>query len=140
MPDWVVAILQSYGLAGVVIAGLVTVVVVQYRSSSTINVGRLGEREILIKALEANTSAIRDNAKATDDRNKVTEQLADAIDRLASAFEMFSSKAEMNQQSLREKFADQKMVVDAMAESGRTNTGVLRDIRRDVEALLERVR
>lgn len=135
MPDWALTILQSYGLAGIVILALGYVVVYQNKSVTKLNDDRWDEKEILIKALESNTAAIKDNARATEERNRVTEQLAEAIEKLATAFEMFSHKTEMHNENVRERLADQKLVIDSVAEASRTNTGVIRDVRNILERL-----
>jgi hypothetical protein len=127
--EWVVDILKSYGLAGVVIAGLAYAVRWLIKSSNEVNNSRLGERDILIKALEANTTAIKENAKVTEARNIVTQDLAAAITKQAGAFEVFIQKTEFYQEALKEKVQDQKLTIEAIAESNRVNTGILRDVR-----------
>lgn len=129
MPDWVIVILQGYGLAGIVIAALSTAVYVQYKNAFEVNNNRLSERDVLIKALESNTTAIRENAKATENRNSITQDLASAITKQAAAFDLFLQKAEFQQESLKENIRDQKAVIEALAESNRINTGILTDVR-----------
>lgn len=129
MPDWFVTILQGYGLAGVVIAALGYAVYQQHKNATDVNNSRLSERDVLIKALESNTTAIKENAKVTEERNEVTQALAESIAKQAGVFEMFVQKMEMHQENLREKLADQKLIIDALAESNRVNTGILRDVR-----------
>lgn len=136
MPDWVVTILQSHGLAGLVIVALGYAVMYQHSFGVKVNESRLSEKELLIKTIEANTSAVRENARATEERNRVTEHLADAIEKLATAFEVFALKAETHHENVREKLSDQKLVIDSVAEASRTNTGVIRDLR----SLLERIK
>ena len=139
MPEWMVKILEAYGLAGLVIAALGVACYHLYSKNESTNTSRLAERDVLIKALGDNTTAVRDNARVMEERNKVTEQLADAMEKLATAFEMFSHKAEMHHENVREKLQDQKLVIDASAEANRVNTGVLRDIRTIMERIEKRV-
>jgi hypothetical protein len=131
--EWAVDILKSYGLAGVVIAGLAYAVRWLIKSANEVNNSRLGERDVLIKTIEANTTAIKENAKVTEARNAVTQDLAAAIVKQAGAFEVFIQKTEFYQESLKEKVQDQKLTIDALAESNRVNTGILRDIRDYIE-------
>lgn len=129
MPDWTIVILQSYGLAGVVIAALSAAVYLQYKNAFEVNNNRLSERDVLIKALESNTTAIRENAKATDNRNAITQELSDAIAKQATAFDLFLQKAQFQQDGLKENIKDQKAVIEALAESNRINSGILTDVR-----------
>lgn len=129
VPDWIISILQSYGLAGVVILALVVDRVRMSREATQVNNYRLSERDVLIKALESNTTAIRENARVTEARNIVTQDLADAISKQAGAFDVFLQKTEFHQSTIREALADQAKVFSAFSESNRVNTGVLRDVR-----------
>lgn len=131
-PSWIVNILQNYGLAGVVIFVLGLIVWVMYKSSVEVNNARLGERDILIKAIEANTQAARENAKATEDSNVVNKALADAITAQAATAQLFMQKIEMNNDSIKEKLADIKLVIDAMSQATLVANGTLRDIQRKV--------
>lgn len=128
-PGWFVTILQGYGLAGIVIFVLGWIVFFMYRSSLEVNNSRLGERDVLVKALESNTTAIRENAKATEARNSLTQDLAEAIGKQAGAFDLFIQKAEIQNEGFREKMRDMSVTVDALAEATRVNTGILRDVR-----------
>lgn len=134
MPEWVVTILQSYGLAGVVIAALAYTVFQQNKTASQVNNYRLAERDVLIKALESNTTAIRENARVTEARNIVTQDLADAISKQAGAFDIFLQKTEFHQANVRESLSDQAKVFAAFSESNRVNTGILRDVRDFIES------
>ncbi len=133
MPEWFVTILQGYGLAGVVIAALGYAVYQQNKSATEVNNHRLGERDVLIKALEANTTAIRENAKVTEARNIVTQDLAEAITKQASAFDVFLQKTEFYQTNLKDSVQKQSQLFEAFAESNRVNSGILRDIRDHIE-------
>lgn len=133
MPDWFVTVLQGYGLAGVVIAALGYAVYHQNKNATEVNNHRLGERDVLIKALEANTTAIKENAKVTEARNIVTEALADAISKQAGAFDVFLQKTEFHQATMKEAVQKQAQVIEAFSESNRVNTGVLRDVRDYIE-------
>lgn len=128
-PGWFVTILQGYGLAGIVIFVLGWIVFFMYRSSLDVNNSRLGERDVLIKALESNTTAIRENAHATENRNSITQDLAEAIGKQAGAFDLFIQKTELQNESFREKMRDMVATVDAMSEASRVNTGILKDVR-----------
>lgn len=135
--EWFVPILQGYGLAGVVIFSLGFVVWKQNRDACEVNNHRLGERDVLIKALEANTTAIRENAKVTEQRNAVTQELADAISKQAGTFDVFLQKNEFNQGNMKEALQAQVKAVEAFSESNRVNSGILRDIRDYVEGRRE---
>lgn len=135
MPDWVIIILQGYGLAGIVIAALAIAVYQQFKNSTEVNNNRLSERDVLIKALESNTTAIRENARATEARNTITQDLASAITKQATAFEMFLQKAEFQQENLKDNVRDQKAVIEAVSESIRIHTGILTDIRNKMATL-----
>lgn len=135
MPDWIIIILQGYGLAGIVIAALAIAVYQQFKNSTEVNNNRLSERDVLIKALESNTTAIRENARATEARNTITQDLASAITKQATAFEMFLQKAEFQQENLKDNVRDQKAVIEAVSESIRIHTGILTDIRNKMATL-----
>jgi hypothetical protein len=135
--EWFVPILQGYGLAGVVIFSLGFVVWKQNRDAFEVNNSRLGERDDLIKALEANTTAIRENAKVTEQRNLVTQDLADAISKQAGAFDIFLQKSEFNQANMKDSIQAQAKVLEAFSESSRVNSGILRDIRDHIEGQRE---
>lgn len=133
MPDWFVTVLQGYGLAGVVIAALGYAVWQQSKNAFEVNNHRLAERDVLIKALEANTTAIRENAKVTEARNQVTQDLAEAIGKQAGAFDLFLQKSEFNQTNMKDSIQAQSKVLEAFSESSRVNSGILRDIRDFIE-------
>ncbi len=133
MPDWVITILQSYGLAGVVIAALAFDNYQQRKSASEVNNHRLSERDVLIKALESNTTAIRENARVTEARNIVTQDLAEAISKQAGAFDVFLQKTEFHQSTMKDQMQAQNKLFEAFSESNRVNTGTLRDIRDHIE-------
>jgi hypothetical protein len=125
--EWVVTILQQYGLQGVVMGVLGYSVYYLVDSSVSINKDRLGEREILIRALDSNTNAVRDNAAATNDRNQVTKDLAQATEKQAVVLEMFIQKIQFQQDILREKLQDQKVVIDSLALANRVNSAAIQD-------------
>lgn len=135
--DWFVPILQQYGLAGVVIFSLGFVVWKQNRDAFEVNNHRLAERDNLIRALENNTTAIRDNAKVTEARNSVTQDLADAISKQAGAFDVFLQKAEFHQSNQKDALQAQSKALEAFSESNRINSGILRDIRDHIEGQRE---
>jgi 7-cyano-7-deazaguanine synthase in queuosine biosynthesis len=135
--DWMIPILQSYGLAGVVIAALGITVWQQNKNAFEVNNHRLAERDVLIKALEANTTAIRENAKVTEARNQVTQDLADAISKQAGAFDIFLQKTEFNQANFKDAQQAQGKALEAFSESNRVNSGILRDIRDFIEGQRE---
>lgn len=130
--EWITQILQGYGLQGVVIFALGYTVWWQNKNSVEVNNNRLSERDVLIKALEGNTTALRENAKATENGNEITQDLADAIAKQVAAFEMFLVKSEIQQGSMKEAINKQDFVINALAEANRTNTGILTDIRNKV--------
>ena len=132
-PEWVVTILQQYGLAGVVIAALAYAVYQQNKNANEVNNSRLAERDVLIKALESNTTAIKENAKVTEQRNVVTEALAEALSKQAGVFDVFIQKTEFHQTTIKDTMQTQSKVIDALAESNRVNTGILRDVRDHIE-------
>lgn len=131
--DWFIPILQQYGLAGVVIFSLGFVVWKQNRDAFEVNNSRLGERDVLIKALEANTTAIQENAKVTEQRNQVTQDLSEAISKQAGALDLFLQKSEFNQTTMRETVQVQTKVFSEFSESIRVNSGIVRDVRDYIE-------
>lgn len=128
-PAWVVGVLQANGLAGVVIFALAVAIVVIYRQGVAVNTSRLGERDVLLSALAANTSAINDNARVTEERNDATEKLADVIGRQGDVFDLFTANAKYQQELIKDQTAAQTKTIEALAESNRVNTGILRDVR-----------
>lgn len=138
-PTWIVSILQNYGLAGVVIFVLAFICYLMYKNSIEVNNSRLGERDVLIKTIESNTQAAKDNTKATEDRNVVTKALADAISAQAGAFQLFVQKMEMQNDTIREKLGDQKMVIDAVSQSNSVMAGMLRDMQRMLDSRSRKV-
>ena len=131
--EWIIGILQTHGLAGVVIFSLAAVVIKQNRDSTEVNNHRLGERDVLIKALEANTTAIRDNARVTEQRNVVTQELAEAISKQAGAFDVFLQKVEFHQSTIRDTLSVHAQALDGFSASNRVNSGLLRDIQLFIE-------
>jgi hypothetical protein len=132
--EWFVPILQGYGLAGVVIFSLGFVVWKQNRDAFEVNNHRLAERDVLIKALESNTTAIRENAKVTEQRNQVTQDLAEAISKQAGAFDIFLQKSEFHQGNTRDTLQAHAKALEAFSESNRINSGILRDVRDKLES------
>jgi hypothetical protein len=137
MPDWFVTILQGYGLAGVVIAALGFAVWQQSKNAFEVNNARLSERDVLIKALESNTTAIRENAKVTEQRNQVTQDLAEAISKQAGAFDIFLQKSDFSQSNMKDTLQGQLKALEAFSESNRVNSGILRDVRDYIESQRE---
>lgn len=135
--EWFVPVLQGYGLAGVVIFSLGYVVWKQNRDAFEVNNHRLAERDNLIRALENNTTAIRENAKVTEARNAVTQELADAITKQAGAFDVFFQKQDFHQATTKDSLQAQTKALEAFSESSRTNYGILRDIRDYIEGRRE---
>lgn len=129
MEQFILNVLSGYGLAGVVILGLGWAVLQQWRSANKINESRLGERDVLIQALQNNTQATKDNAAAIASRNEVTEELSKTIEKQALIIELFMQKIEIHDTGLKEKMSDFKLTIDSIAEASRVNTGVLREVR-----------
>jgi len=131
--EWIIDILKLYGLAGVVMFALAVTVRQQQKSAFEVNNHRLAERDVLIKALEANTTAIKENAKVTEQRNQATQDLAEAISKQAGAFDIFLQKTEFNQTTMKDTLQTHAKALEAFSESNRVNSGILRDVRDYIE-------
>lgn len=133
MMEWIVGILQTHGLAGVVIFALGVAVVHLYRESNKVMKYRLAERDTLLGALNANTAATLENAKATQARNDVTQDLAEAITKQAGILDVFLQKTEFHQDTIKDSLQAQNNVFKEFSESNRINSGILRDVRDHIE-------
>jgi hypothetical protein len=134
--DWVVDILKTYGLAGVVIFVLAGVVTMLWRrigekdnDLAKLNAERATERETLIKLIENGNASATVTANATEKRNEIIDDLAKAITVQANAVERYNDSVKYQAEMLKSSFTDFKTVVDSFAESNRTNTGFFADLR-----------
>jgi hypothetical protein len=136
MDAWIIDILKSYGLAGVVIFGLVGVVI---RQSGTIkgkdadltalHAQRAAEREKLAELLAGVQEAQRITAEVTAKRNEIMEDWAMAMVTQANANDRLGDKVANQAEMFKQKLGDFKHVVDSFGESNRVVTGILSEIR-----------
>jgi hypothetical protein len=136
MDAWVVEILKGYGLAGVVIAGLVAVVVAQNRTIKgrdveikALHEQRAVEREKLVALLSGANEAQRITSEVTAKRNEIMEGIAGALLTQANANDRFGDKVENQAEMLKERFDDFKHVVDSFGESNRVISGLVAEVR-----------
>lgn len=104
-------------------------IVVLFKQNNGHNKARLAEREVLIKVIEANNTALNKSAEATEERNRVTQELANAIDKQASAFTIVNERVGLYHEDNKEKLKDLSAVVGSTAEALRVNTGMLTEVR-----------
>lgn len=95
LPDWVIRILESLGLAGAVIfvlmmvvGGLVAYIKTLHAKADKVYGYRLQERDTLNKTLSDNSTALTKIAEQGLERNALTEEQADLIMKQAAAFEL----------------------------------------------------
>jgi hypothetical protein len=136
MDPWIVEILKGYGLAGVVIVGLVTVVIAQSRTIKgrdaelkALHEQRAVEREKLVALLAGANDAQRITSEVTAKRNEIMEDIAGAMMTQANANDRFGDKVASQAEMLKEKFGDFKHVVDSFGESNRVLTGLVAEVR-----------
>jgi methyl-accepting chemotaxis protein len=134
--DWVVDILKTYGLAGVVIFVLAGVVMMLWKrigekdaDLAKLNAERATERETLVKLIEGGNASANATANATETRNEIMDDLAKAITSQANAVERYNDSVKNQADMLKDKFIEFKHVVDAFGESNRVSTGLLSDLR-----------
>lgn len=131
LPEWIVRILESMGVAGAIIFVLLTTVIalVAYIRSllardHKIYGFRLAERDTLNKALTDSAAVLRDMLKVTEDRNELTEEQAKLIDRQAQAFELLKVTVLAQYESIRDHNGNSAQVIGAMAEAIRSLTAI----------------
>lgn len=140
MPDFVNEALKGMGPAGAAISVLLTFIAalaaavgIQWRHSNKVYGYRLAERDTLNKALTDSTAAIKSMTRATDERNKVTEELASAINAQANAGTRLADRQQMQHEVLKDEVQRQGMVISAVSEATRVNSGILTDIRNYIQ-------
>lgn len=136
MEAWAIDILKGYGLAGVVIALLVAVVVWQARAISAkdaelklLNSQRAAEREKLMELFADATNAQRITAEVTSKRNEIMEDLAGAMTSQANSNDRMGDKVVNQAEMFKERLSDFKHVIDSFGESNRVMTGLVAEVR-----------
>lgn len=134
--EWVVDILKTYGLAGVVIFVLACAVVVLWRrivdkdvELAKLNAERAEEREAFVKLIEVGNGAALLRAGAAERQNVVLGSLGSAITTQSGEIERYHDRVESQAEMLKEKFADFRHVVDAFGESNRVSSGLIAEVR-----------
>lgn len=158
MADWVVDILKTYGLAGVVIFALaITVGVLWQRLAKrdeeisalrdrhaeemkAIHAQRADEREKLGALLEGVSAMQRVTNEVANKRNEIMDDLAVAMTAQASAIDRQSERQTVLFEHVKEKLGDFKHVVDSFGESNRVISGLLAEVRNAVTTLGGEVR
>lgn len=136
MEGWVVDILKTYGLAGVVIFALAGVCILLWRrigekdvELAKLNTERAEERETLVKLIEVGNGAALLRASAAEKQNVVLGDLGGAITSQANAIERHHDRVDGQAEMLKEKFADFRHVIDSFGESNRVISGLISDVR-----------
>jgi hypothetical protein len=133
---WVIEILKGYGLAGVVIAGLVAALVFQTKAVGRrdlelrkLHEQRAIEREKLVELLAAANNTQRITAEVTASRNEIMDDLARAMMTQAHSNDRLGDKVAGQTEMFKERLGDFKHVVDSFGESNRVLTGLVAEIR-----------
>lgn len=136
MDGWIIDILKGYGLAGVVIACLVAVVIAQNRTIKgrddelkALHEQRAVEREKLVALLAGANEAQRITSEVTAKRNEIMEGIAGAMLTQANANDRFGDKVAGQTDMFKERLGDFKHVVDSFGESNRVLTGLVAEVR-----------
>lgn len=141
MPDPATATaLKELGLAGYVISGMASTIlalasanVIQWRLASKaaakFTTDRLAERDILTAALNNASKAIEAISRASEERNEVTEELAVAIQNWTASMEVIKERMSLQHDANSEKLNDIKFVTSSFADSVRTLTGIVTEVR-----------
>lgn len=147
MPDWVVDILKSYGLAGVVIFALVIVILYRERyirsmgsDIKAMHEARGKEREILAVMLERATANAAAQAEATKDRNAVMEDLSDAVLKQAAALDAFKENLKVRGEITQNDIAAMKVGWETFTSSHRVIAAVVEDIRDGLKAITDSIK
>lgn len=136
MDAWVVEILKTYGLAGVVIIALAAVCGILWRrivakdtELAKLNTERADERAEFVKLIEIGNSAALLRANAAERQNVVLGGLGTAITEQSGEIERYHDRVESQAEMLKEKFADFRHVVDSFGESNRVVSGLIAEVR-----------
>ena len=136
MEAWAIDTLKGYGLAGIVIAALVMVVIWQARGRAAqdlelqkLHGQRAAERERLIELLADAQNAQRITAEVTSKRNEIMEELADAMTTQANANDRMGDRVSGQTEMFKERLGDFRHVIDAFGESNRVMTGLVSEVR-----------
>lgn len=133
---------SQYGLAGLVIVGLVTVAGILWsalkerdKEIKALNDQRGKEREQLAALMEKVVAAQNVSTDVQAKRNHVMDGLSDALKSTAAAQEHHSDRVDYQTDTLRKDLDRMIHVVDSFGESNRVITGLLRDARDGIVAL-----
>jgi hypothetical protein len=131
MPEWIIKILESMGVAGAIIFVLMTTVValVAYIRSMQAKADkiygyRLQERDTLNKALTDSAAVLKDMLRVTEERNELTEDQAKLLERQSQAFELLKVTVLAQYESIRDHNGNSAQVIGAMAEAIRSLTSI----------------
>jgi hypothetical protein len=151
LPDWIVKILESMGIAGAIIFILLTTVValVLYIKSMQARADkiygyRLAERDNLNKALTDSSKVLEDVLRATEDRNELTAEQAELLVKQSQAFELLKVTILSQYDNIRDHHQTNAQVVSAMSEAVRVLSSMVVENRtiaqghvNDVKALMQ---
>lgn len=136
MPDFVIRILESMGVAGAIIFVLMSVIGVlagvirvMYNHSNKVYGYRLAERDTLKDALANASNVLANVLKATEDRNDLTQELGDLIAKQSAAFELLKVTVLAEYTSIRENHTAITQAVTSQAQSLRELTSMVTDHR-----------
>lgn len=132
LPEWVIRILESLGLAGAVIffllmtvVGLVAYIKSLQARADKIYGYRLQERDALNKALTDNARVLEDMLHVSDERNHLTEAQSELISKQAQAFEILKITVIGQYSNIRDHNSGVAQTVGAMAEAIRVLTSIV---------------
>lgn len=131
MPEWIVKILESMGIAGAIIfvlmctvGALVAVVKSMQARADKIYGYRLQERDTLNKALTDSAAVLKDMLRVTEERNDLTEEQAKLLERQSQAFELLKVTVLAQYESIKDHNSAASMAVSSMADAIRTLTAI----------------
>jgi hypothetical protein len=128
--------LASMGVAGAIIAVLMTVIAFQsaalafmWRHSNKVYGYRLAERDTLKDALNSTANVLKEVLAGMRDRNEITEDLSDVVRAHTAAFGSLKEKLELQYEVMKSDTSRIETVIGSMAEAQRTVTLAVSDIK-----------
>lgn len=132
IPEWIVEILKSLGLAGAVIfflllttAGLVAYIRTLHAKADKVYGYRLTERDTLNKTLSDTARVLEDVLQSANERNELTEEQAELIAKQAAAFELLKVTVLAQYDNIKDHNSTTAQVVSSMADAIRSLSAIV---------------
>lgn len=127
------------GLYQYIIGGLITVTTAlaganawQWKEGNKINTARLGERDVLNKALTDANLALKELSETSKRRNEVQEKLGELIGQVSIALKMLTERLDLQHEHTNKDLERAIEIVSSMADSIRQITSEMQHIRNDI--------